>query len=79
MRVWKLVRNDAATGIEGIDAERVEKLDFEDPYFQSVSGFSAFNQDWSCQWMCPWSAVLDGRAPRPSVIPESQTRRLRPI
>ena len=74
MRVWKLVWNDAAIGIERDDAERMQELDSENPYFERVPGLGAFDEDRSGHRMRAWPPLRDLAAPRPSANPESRTR-----
>ena len=77
MRVGKVVRDDAAAGIERDDAEGMEELDCENPYLQRVSGLGALDEDRPGHRMGARAALGHTESRRPSALPESLSR-LRP-
>ena len=51
MRVRKVVWNGASAGIKRNNAEWMEELDGENPYFQCVSWLGALDEDRPGHWM----------------------------
>ena len=85
-RIRKVVREDAAAGRERDDAERMEKLDRENPYFKNIAGLGAFDEYRPGQRMRTGAALghvqLDSlqrvrnlRLPRPAHSQPLQTTR----
>ena len=54
-----VVREDAATGAERVDAEVVEVVDRDDANLQHVAGLRAFDENGTAHWVCARAALGD--------------------